>query len=173
MPCAKFVIAASSSNGTLFLTWRHSRSPDYRRSDMSISTLRFGFPLAIALAMTSAAAVAQQADQAPNAEIGAGKVERTEVRVDYTGIPVEQLQVDRTVSYTDLDLTTPSGAAELTKRITEAAKQDCEQLDTVDPIDLSDTDEFSCERAATDRAQKQVKAAIVSARTNSATNATT
>jgi UrcA family protein len=173
MPCAKSAINASSSNVTLFLTWRHSRSPDYRRSDMTISTLRFGFPLAIALATVSAAAFAEQADQTPNVKIEAGKVRQTEVRVDYTGIPVEQLQVDRTVSYGDLDLTTPSGAAELNRRITEAAKEDCEQLDTADPLDLSDTDDNSCVRAATDGALKQAKAAIVAARTNSATRATT
>jgi UrcA family protein len=168
MPRAKFVIAATSWDATLFLTWRHSRSPEYRRSDMTISKLRFGFPLAIVLATASAAAVAQQADQAPNAKIEAGKMEQTEVRVDYTGMPVEQLQVDRTVSYADLDLSTPSGAAELNRRVTEAAKEDCEQLDTVDPIDLSDTDAASCVRTATDGVLKQVKAAIVAARTNSA-----
>ena len=135
---------------------------------MTLSKLRFGFPLAIALATASAAAVAQQADQTPNVEIQAGQVQKTEVRVDYTGIPVEQLQVDRTVNYADLDLTTPSGAAELNKRVTEAAKEDCEQLDTADPIDLSDTDAASCVRTATDGVLKQVKAAIVATRTNSA-----
>jgi UrcA family protein len=140
---------------------------------MTISTLRFGFPLAIALATVSAAAFAQQADQTPNVKIEAGKVQKTEVRVDYTGIPVEQLQVDRTVSYADLDLTTPSGAAELNRRVTEAAKEDCEQLDTADPIELSDTDHASCVRTATDGVLKQVKAAIVAAQTNSATRATT
>jgi UrcA family protein len=140
---------------------------------MTISTLRFGFPLAIALATVSAAAFAQQADQTPNVEIEAGKVQQTEVRVDYTGMPVEQLQVDRQVSYADLDLTTPSGAAELNRRITEAAKEDCEQLDTADPIDLSYTDGASCVKAATDGALKQVKAAIVAARTNTAVRATT
>jgi UrcA family protein len=140
---------------------------------MTISTLRFGFPLAIALVTASAAAVAQQADQTPNVKIEAGQVQQTEVRVDYTGLPVEQLQVDRTVNYADLDLTTPSGAAELNKRVAEAAKEDCEQLDTADPIDLSDTDDFSCVRAATDGALKQVKAAIVAARTNSAVRPTT
>ena len=140
---------------------------------MTLSKLRFGFPLAIALATASAAAVAQQADQTPNVEIQAGQVQKTEVRVDYTGIPVEQLQVDRTVSYADLDLTTSSGAAELNRRVTEAAKEDCKQLDAADPIDLSDTDDFSCIKAAADRAMKQVKAAIVAAQTSSATRAAT
>ena len=136
---------------------------------MTFSRLRFGFPLAIALAMASATAVAQQADQTPNAKIEAGKVQQIEVQDSYTGIPIEQLKVDRPVSYADLDLTTPSGAAELNKRVTEAAKRACEQLHTAYLIDPSDTDVTSCVRAATGGALKQANAAIVAARTNSAT----
>jgi UrcA family protein len=136
-----------------------------------MTTLRFGFPLAIALAMASAAAVAQQADQMPNDKNEAVKVERT--TRSYTGIPIEHLEVDRPVSYANLDLTTPSGAAELKRRIAEAAKEACQQLDTADPFDLSDTDDFSCVKAATGSALKQANAAIVAARTNSSTRATT
>jgi UrcA family protein len=139
---------------------------------MTISMLRFGFPLAIALATASAAAVAQQTDQTPNAKIEAGKVQETMVRVSYTGIPIDRVQVDLPVSYANLDLTTPSGAAELKRRVTEAANEACKQVDEADPIDLSDTDDFSCVRAATDGALKQVKAVIVAARTNSANRTT-
>jgi UrcA family protein len=139
---------------------------------MTISMLRFGFPLAIALATASAAAVAQQTDQTPNTKIEAGKVQETMVRVSYTGIPIDRVQVDLPVSYANLDLTTPSGAAELKRRVTEAANQACKQVDEADPIDLSDTDDFSCVRAATDGALKQVKAVIVAARTNSANRTT-
>jgi UrcA family protein len=134
--------------------------------------LRFGFPLAIALATASAAAVAQQTDQTPNAKIEAGKVQETMVRVSYTGIPIDRVQVDLPVSYANLDLTTPSGAAELKRRVTEAANEACKQVDQADPLDLSDTDDFSCVRKATDGALKQVKAVIVAARTNSANRTT-
>jgi UrcA family protein len=139
---------------------------------LTISMLRFGFPLAIALATASAAAVAQQTDQTPNAKIEAGKVQETMVRVSYTGIPIDRVQVDLPVSYANLDLTTPSGAAELKRRVTEAANEVCKQVDEADPLDLSDIDDFSCVRAATDGALKQVKAVIVAARTNSANRTT-
>jgi len=44
---------------------------------MMSSKLRFGLPLAIALATASAAAVAQQTDQTPLLNIEAGKVQQT------------------------------------------------------------------------------------------------
>ncbi len=139
---------------------------------MTSSKFRFGFPLAIVLAMASAAAGAQQIDQAPDAEITAGKVQETEVQRSYSGIPTESFSVDRPVSYGDLDLATSSGTAELARRVTATAREACEQVDTSDPIDFTDTDDFSCVKTATDGAQKQVAAAIAAAQADSATRAT-
>jgi UrcA family protein len=150
----------------MILTWRHSRSPDDRRSDMTSSQLRFGFPLAIVLATASAAAVAQQTNQTPDFKIEAGKVQET-VKLSYDGVPMERLQVDVPVSYANLDLTTTSGAAELEKRVAEAAKAACEKVDGADPFNLSDTDDTDCVRTATNGAMKRVKAVITAARTNS------
>jgi UrcA family protein len=126
---------------------------------MPNSTLRFGFPLAIALATASTAVIAQQIDQ-PDVKIEAGKVQQTMVRLSDTGTPIERFWVDRKVSYADLDLTTTSGATELMRRLTEAAKEACAQVHTADPVDLSDMDDASCMRTATDGALKQAKAAI-------------
>jgi len=126
---------------------------------MPNSTLRFGFPLAIALATASTAVIAQQIDQ-PDVKIEAGKVQQTMVRLSDTGTPIERFWVDRKVSYADLDLTTTSGATELMRRLTEAAKEACAQVHTADPVDLSDMDDASCMRTATDGALKQAQAAI-------------
>jgi UrcA family protein len=126
---------------------------------MTNSTMRFGFPLAIALATASAAVVAQQSDQ-PDVKIEAGTVQQTMVRLSDTGTPIERVSVDRKVSYADLDLTTTSGATELMRRVTEAAKEACEQVHTADPVDLSDMDDASCRRTATVGALKQAEAAI-------------
>jgi UrcA family protein len=120
------------------------------------STWRFGIPLAIAFAAASAAAVAQQSNQAPDVKIEAGKVRQTEVQLSDALTPIERFQVDRTVSYADLDLTTTSGETELVRRVTEVAKEACEQLHT----DLSAMDDASCMRTAMDSALKQAKAAI-------------
>jgi UrcA family protein len=113
--------------------------------------LRFGFPLAIALATAGAAAVAQQSDQT---------VRQTQVGLAGTGTPILRFSVDRNVSYADLDLTSTSGSAEFVRRVTEAAKQACAQVHGADPVDLSDMDDASCVRAATDGALKRAKAAM-------------
>jgi len=125
---------------------------------MHSSTFRFGFPLAIALAMSGTAAVAQ--DQTPGVQIEAGKVQQTTVQLSEYGTPIERFWVDRKVSFADLDLTTIAGSAELMRRVTEAAKAGCAQVHAADPIDLSDMDDTSCVRTATDGALKQVNAAI-------------
>jgi UrcA family protein len=160
MLCAAPAIGGNSLGDTLFLTWRHFRSPDNRRSDMTNSTWRFGFPLAIAFVTVSAAAVAQQSNQTPDGKIEAGKVQQTMVRLSDTGTPIERFQVDRTVSYADLDLATTSGATELIRRVTEVAKEACEQVHNADPVDLSGMDDASCVSTATDGPLKQAKAAI-------------
>jgi UrcA family protein len=136
-----------------------SRAPDNRRSEMTNSTLRFGITLGFAL-MASAAAVAEQSDQAPGLKTADGSVQQTMVRLSETGTPIERFWVDRKVSYADLDLTTASGATELMKRVSEAAKEACEQVHAADPLDLSDMDDAGCMRTATSGALKQAKAAI-------------
>jgi UrcA family protein len=127
---------------------------------MLSSTFRFGFPLAIALAMSGTAAVAQESDQAPGVGIEAGNVQQTISQLSDYGTPMERFWVDRKVSYADLDLTTTAGSTELMRRVTEAAKEACAQVHAADPVDLSDMDDASCLRTATDGALKQVNAAI-------------
>jgi UrcA family protein len=131
-------------------------------------TFRFGFPLAIALAMSGTAAVAQQSDQAPGVQIDAGKVQQTIVQLSEYGTPIERFWVDRKVSFADLDLATIAGSAELMRRVTEAAKEGCAQVHAADPVDLSDTDDASCVRTAKDGALKQVNAVIEQRRKSTA-----
>jgi len=123
---------------------------------MPSSTFRFGFPLAIALAMSGTAAVAQT----PDVQIEAGKVQQKIVQLSEYGTPIERFWVDRKVNYADLDLATTAGSAELMRRVTEAAKEACAQVLAADPVDLSDADDGSCLRTAKDGALKRVNAAI-------------
>ena len=127
---------------------------------MLSSTFRFAFPLAIALAMSGTAAVAQESNQAPDVRIEAGNVQQTMIQLSDYGTPIERFWVDRKVSYADLDLRTTAGSTELMRRVTEAAKEACAQVRAADPVDLSDMDDASCLRKATDGALKQVNAAI-------------
>jgi UrcA family protein len=160
---AGFEINASSLKLMLPAYWRQFRSPDIdRRSDMTRSI--FGLPLMIAFAAASAMAAAQQKDEAPEIRLHTGKVQVTTLDSD-DGIPTEQFGVQRVVSYANLDLSTAAGAAELKRRVSEAAKQACRELVDADPIDLADDDgNLTCVRQTTDGAMQQMNAAIATAR---------
>jgi UrcA family protein len=136
------------------------------------SKLKFGFPLAIALAMASAAAVAQQTNQTPAPITAAGTVHQTWVGTSYDGIPIVERRVESAVSYADLDLTTTSGTAELKRRVSEAAEDACQQVDTPYSMDPSDTDDTSCVTTAKDGGLQQANNAIAAARTNGANRVT-
>jgi UrcA family protein len=150
----------------LLARWRHLRSPATdRRSDMT--RLAFGLPLMMAFAAASATVVAQQKDQAPEIKIHTGMVRVTTLDSD-DGIPTEQFKIQRVVSYANIDLSKAAGAAELKKRVSEAAKQACKELVNADPIDLADDDgNLTCVRETTDGAMAQVNAAIATARIDS------
>jgi UrcA family protein len=126
---------------------------------MTRSTFKFGFPLTIALAVTGAAAFAQDKTPASDIQVRAGQVQQTTEYSD-DGIPVERYKAERAVSYANLDLSKTSDAAELKERVKEAAKEVCKELDTVGPLDASDDDDTTCVRDATAGAMSQVKAAI-------------
>jgi UrcA family protein len=133
---------------------------------MTKSIFRFGFPLAMALAAAGAATAAQQSDQTPGVQNEPGKLQRTIVGLSDAGTPIERFWLNREVNIADLDLTTVSGSAEFLRRVTEAAKEACAQLRTEDPADLSDMDNDSCIRTATDSALKQAKAMTGQRRTS-------
>ena len=118
----------------------------------------------IAFAAASAAVAAQRNDPAPEIKVDTAKVQVTTLDSD-DGIPTEQFKVERVVSYANLDLSTDSGAAELKKRVSEAARQACKALVDADPIDLADGDgNLTCIKETTDAAMEQVNAAIATAR---------
>jgi UrcA family protein len=133
---------------------------------MTRSMFKFGLPLTLALAAACGSAVAQQKDQSS----ATTPVQVTIVGRSYTGIPIEQYSSKRAVSYANLDLSTPSGAAELKKRVRETAREACEQLQAAYPLDLSDDDDDNntCVSEATAGAMKQAKAAIAAANSASA-----
>lgn len=127
-------------------------------------TFKFGLPLAIAFAAASAAAVAQQKDHALEIKVDTAKAQVTTLDSD-DGIPTEQFKVERVVSYANLDLSTAAGAAELKKRVSEAAHEACKELVDADPIDLADGNgNLTCIKETTDAAMEQVNAAIATAR---------
>jgi UrcA family protein len=135
---------------------------------MTRSTFKFGFPLTIALAVTGAAAFAQDKNSASDIKVRAGQVQETTEYSD-DGIPVERYKAERAVSYANLDLSRTSDATELQERVKQAAKDVCKELDTAEPLDVSDdpNDNTTCVRDATAGAMSQVKAAIAAATSGS------
>jgi|HubBroStandDraft_5_1064220.scaffolds.fasta_scaffold01165_4 UrcA family protein len=138
---------------------------------MTRSIFKLAFPLTLALAAVSGAAMAQEQAQSSQIIIQGQPVQVTTVGRSYTGIPIVDYSFQRAVSYANLDLSTSSGAAELQKRVRETAKEACETLSAADPLDAPD-DDGTCVRDATAGAMKQVTAAIAAA-SGSNTRATT
>jgi UrcA family protein len=135
---------------------------------MTRSTFKFGFPLTIALAVTGAAAFAQDKNPASDINVRAGQVQETTEYSD-DGLPVERYQAERAVSYANLDLSKTSDVAKLKERVKAAAKDVCKELDTAAPLDVSDDEgDTTCVRDATAGAMGQVKAAVAAATSGSA-----
>jgi UrcA family protein len=77
-----------------------------------------------------------------------------------TGAPIEVTTISRAVSYADLDLSKPSGAAELRSRIDDTAKGLCKELDKLYPMEPKDR---SCVKKAADGAMEQADKVIAAA----------
>jgi UrcA family protein len=90
-------------------------------------------------------------------------VQKKQVGLSYTGIPIEQVSLSREVGYGDLDLSTPEGKAKLEKRIKTVAREACGQLHKLYPLDTWDTDNRTCIADAVDRAMNQEKAIVAGA----------
>jgi UrcA family protein len=138
---------------------------------MTSSIFKFALPLTLALAAVSGAAIAQETTQSSQIIIQGRPVQVTTVGRSDIGAPIVQYSFERAVSYTNLDLSTYSGATELKKRVRETAREACEELQAADPLDASDDDDRTCVQEATAGAMKQVTAAIAAA--NSGSTSTT
>jgi len=123
---------------------------------------------AVAFGVTSGAVMAQQTEELQEVTITGTREVNTTVGRAPTGRQVEVIQMIRRVSYADLDLATRVGAAELEKRIEEAAKKDCKDLFTLYPGSSSGGigalgTEGPCVKNAVDGAMVQAKAAMAAA----------
>ena len=138
---------------------------------MTRSLFKLGIPLTLALAVASGAAVAQEKAQTTEMTIqGQPVVVTTTEENPASGEPIEHYTFKSSVSYANLDLSTPAGADELKKRVRETARTDCEALQrSADPMLLL-ADDDTCVQEATAEAMKQVNAAIAAAKSGSASN---
>ncbi len=126
-------------------------------------------PLAFAFALTGTAAAqnsnSQQHNdnQIPQITVRAShEVQRKQVGMSYTGIPVEEVSLSRHVGFRDLDLTTAAGKDELDKRIKAVAKEACNQIQKLYPLEQWDTDTRTCIADAVKGAMAQEQTILAS-----------
>jgi UrcA family protein len=115
---------------------------------------------AAGLAITSGAVAAEQTNEII---VEAPHIERTAERAPSTGSPIDIISVTHRVSYRDIDIGTSSGAKVLEQRIKDAAKAACKEIDTLYPLKKPLQGDLTCEKAATDKAMLQARAAIAAA----------
>jgi UrcA family protein len=114
---------------------------------------------------------AQQASATPEATeeiriMAPGEAERKIVGRTSIGAPIEVISLSRPVSYADLDLRRQADAAELEKRISDAAKATCKQLDATYPessLYQSIPADQDCFKTATSKAMAMAKLVIADA----------
>jgi UrcA family protein len=106
------------------------------------------------LAIATRPVIAQQDAAAPEPTqeitvVAPYVVQKKEVGRTATGIPIQVVSMSTPVSYSDLDLTKQSDAAELQKRIVDAAKAACGKFKTRFPLANYKTSDRECIKDAT------------------------
>ena len=110
-------------------------------------------------------AIAQQAAEEVIEEIVVeAPIVRRRVGRTTSGVPIEVIELRRRVSYADLDLSKYADVTELKTRIETTAKESCERLSDMFPLDPSDRLEIRrCTNEAVDSTEEEVQAAIAAA----------
>ena len=117
-------------------------------------------PIAL-IAGACLASMALPADELSTITVEAGVVNKTVVGHSDLGAPIEQVTLSRRVSFSDLDLATHSGAVALKKRVQEAARATCKQLDELYPLEEKNAP--ACIDKAVADSSRQVDEAIAAA----------
>ncbi len=87
--------------------------------------------------------------------VEATRVIQTTVGKTATGIPINEISLSYGVSYAGLDLASTAGAAQLEKRVKDAAMDACKELGSKYP-EAAPNDQ-QCAKAATDKAMAKVR----------------
>ena len=132
---------------------------------MTRSMFKVGPPLTLALAIVSGTVFAQEKDQTSKFTIQGQQMQVTKtVGQPYSSEPIDKYTFTSPVSYANLDLSTPAGVAELNKRVREAAKEGCDELQqAAAPMDLL-ADDKACVQEATAAAMARARVAVAAAK---------
>ena len=99
---------------------------------------------------------------------GKGEVAVTPAGRTTTGVPIVDMSISYGVSYAGLDLASAAGAAEIEKRVNDAAREACREISARRPLQQFTTSEAQCVRAAVDKAMVRVHELVAAAAKKSA-----
>jgi UrcA family protein len=109
-------------------------------------------------------AIAQQGAEPMEEIVVEAPIVRRQVGRSAAGAKIEVIELRRRLSYADLDLSKDADVTELKTRIETTAKESCEQLSDMFPLNPSDTSEIHrCTNQAVNGAEEQVQTAIAAA----------
>ena len=80
-----------------------------------------------------------------------------------SGVPIVDMSITYGVSYAGLDLASAAGAAEIEKRVNDAAKEACKEIAARYPVREFTTTEAQCAKAAAEQAMVKARALIAEA----------
>lgn len=109
----------------------------------------------VAIAAAASVAGGALAQEIGDVTVQASRVEQVKIARTSSGLPILALSVTHYVPYTDLDLTTSAGMAELQSRVHQAALHGCREIDlahrNAQPSDAV------CARLATEEAMARIR----------------
>ena len=109
-------------------------------------------------------AIAQQGAEPMEEIVVEAPIVRRQVGRSAAGAKIEVIELRRRLSYADLDLSKDADVTELKTRIETTAKESCEQLSDMFPLNPSDRSEIHrCTNQAVNGAEEQVQTAIAAA----------
>jgi UrcA family protein len=121
-------------------------------------TIQLGLVAAVAVVASDATLAQQTSD----ITVEAARPVKVVVGHSSNNASIEELSLTGHVTFADLDLRTRAGATELEKRVSDAARDLCGQLDKLNPLIKYDVAP-PCVKQATDDAMVKARAAIAAA----------
>jgi len=118
---------------------------------MKILSMRVVAGLVVSAVIGSVATLAQ----ADEVTVTGSRFVEIPLGINYTGMSVKDVSLSKSVSVTDLDLTSTAGLAELDRRILAAARASCREIQSLYPISKPAT--AACTKAAADKSMSRVR----------------
>jgi UrcA family protein len=126
-----------------------------------MNRILLGIGIGVAASMSIARIAAAQ--ELPEIVVSGTRVIAKTPAADSHGFPVLDMSVSIAVSYAGLDLASAAGAAELGKRVDDAAKQACKEIANQRPYRQFRTSESECAKEAAEKGMVKVHALVAEA----------